>query len=468
MIINLGAGPMKPHKRYMKHFKLRNIEEVFESKIAFQTGQGIDRITPTRFRRDRREHCALIYRKCKEGSYRFSPYVEILKPKGRTKAPRVISYPTVRDRIVLLLLKEVLHDVFPECVVRRLPNNFVKDVAQYIERHDVEDLHYVKVDIENFYASIRHDRLMLALKKRIKSRKILGLVERAIRTPTVPVNYRKADFCEKRVPVGIPQGLAVSNILANIYLRESDQVFETLAERYIRYVDDIFFFVEAGQVEPVRRALEAELQRLDLALNSEKTRSGSVRSSFDYLGYSFDWPKVTVKTATYEKFLRNLADMIASWRHNNERTTRRSSVEQATLRRAFIEDVNEKITGAVSGSRRYGWIFYFLEMNDIELLFRMDAIIAGFFRRAKEFNHVVPKNLKRLVRAYHEARYDPRGGYIHDYDWYDSREKRHKYLLERGALDKDRSYTPGEIEILFLRRKERNLDSLERDVGTLS
>ena len=67
--------------------------------------------------------------------------------------------------------------------------------------------------------------------------------------------------------------------------------------------------------------------------------------------------------------------------------------DQGDPERVFIEDLNEKITGALSEQKRYGWLLYFAEINDMQLLHKLDGIIRGFFRRLADFDYQPPRRL---------------------------------------------------------------------------
>ncbi len=68
------------------------------------------------------------------------------------------------------------------------------------------------------------------------------LIEQAISTPSVPNNYRKSSIDKYKTKKGIPQGLSISNILADIYVSEDvDEYIKNTNNNYLchyfRYVD---------------------------------------------------------------------------------------------------------------------------------------------------------------------------------------------------------------------------------------
>src|SRR3954451_21335544 len=73
---------------------------------------------------------------------------------------------------------------------------------------------------------------------------------RAVRTPTVPDRGRPVD----RSTVGVPYGLAISNILAEFVAHDIDNEIITLSScEYFRYVDDILIFCAANELRDLAR-----------------------------------------------------------------------------------------------------------------------------------------------------------------------------------------------------------------------
>lgn len=73
---------------------------------------GVDRVNFKNFKNNLSENSSIIERKVKNGTYTFSRYKEVLILKGKDKLPRTIYIPTIRDKIVLSLLKEILFNSF--------------------------------------------------------------------------------------------------------------------------------------------------------------------------------------------------------------------------------------------------------------------------------------------------------------------------------------------------------------------
>ncbi len=460
---------LSPHIVFNKLFLLKNIMEAYDNSIRIKATRGIDRVGIGTFNKIKASQFKIIYRKCNKDTYTFSPYVEKLQSKGRNKNPRVISVSTVRDRIVLYLLKELLHAVFPECVFRKLPNNYIKDIIEYFQKNKSSNLCYFKTDIKSFYDDIDHEILLSFLGEKIKSKRIVALIRRAIKTPTVPINYRRNEIKKYKRSTGVPQGLAISNILANIYLKKLDIKLENCGKKYIRYVDDILIFLEKKDTTDIEKTVKTVLNDYELSINISKTECQISNIGFDYLGYNLALPRVSIKEQNVEKFITSLAAKFSSYIHNADTQLKKNSwLTKTTQKKVFIQDLNEKITGAISESKRYGWLFYFLEINDMTLLHKIDNIISLLFKRMPDFDRKSPSELKKLSKAYYKAKYDPYGGYIHNYGTYSSIQDKISYLGDRGHLNPEKRYKKDEIELIFIRVKRKRLRDLDHDIGLIS
>jgi hypothetical protein len=450
-------------------FRLDNIELVYEKEIAPRSFLGMDRMDSTAFDKNKIVHFDVIQRKCIEGTYRFSPYVEVLKCKGRADKPRVISIPTIRDRIVLHLLKEFLHLTFPDSVNHDLPNSIIKKLGSFIVSEKAIPRSFVKLDIKSFYDSIDHVVLILILSQKISSSVAVRLIRSAIESPTVAPGSRKQESGRHRNQLGVPQGLAISNILADIYLDNFDAKAKGIVLYYQRYVDDILAIVDSAKSIDIINTLTSELELINLSLNESKSRSGSIAETIEYLGYRFALPLISVRQPTVDRFVNSIAARFTSYRKGKAAfMIEHPNMMPETHREVFIEDLNEKITGALSETKRYGWIFFFSEINDVALLHKLDSIVESFFCRLEDFNFLPPSNLKSLAKSYYEARHSPRSGYIHDYSSYVTVQDKLEYIKRRGLLNPEKTYSQLEIERIFESVKRAHLSSLEMDVGTNS
>jgi len=129
-------------------------------------------------------------------------------------------------------------------------------------------------------------------------------------------------------PHGIPQGAALSDLFANIYLIEFDKEMNALASSvngyYRRYSDDILFIcptlsqIEENVIDPIKKLLDLEF----LSVNDSKIQiieffNSNSNNSFknhkdknkkmEYLGFSFDGSKVLIKNKSLSRFYKRMA-----------------------------------------------------------------------------------------------------------------------------------------------------------------
>ena len=458
-----------PSQIFRKNFSQKSLKEGFHQKVKKKNTKGVDRVDPNTFGKNLSDSVKTISKKCLKGTYKFSPYLELLKLKGRGKEPRVICIPTVRDRLVLHQLKETLFEIFPECVRRKTSRNYIQEINTYIDSKEGTKMSIIYGDIKNFYDSIDRDILFKKIGWRIKSKVMLSLIKRAIESPVVPKGYRRSDLKVYRAgKKGIPQGLAVSNILASIYLFDFDTIMRSQGGKYFRYIDDILIICDAKERKDIQKKMKTEIEgsRFKLTLHDEeKTFSGDSSDGFKYLGYSFRPDGlVSVSESSIERYIEGIASKFTAYSKRKRYTIEKDKLLTKEERQSIlVRELNLKITGAISEDRRYGWVFYYSEINDLSVLHRIDKCIDRFFKRTKDFPNGSPSNLKKLSRAYYESKHSPGSGYIHDYKRYKTVQQKQNYLLSKGQIEKKKEYTPKQIEMLFADCRYREISELEND-----
>lgn len=460
---------------YFNHyFSKDSIESIYLEKIRNRSGKGVDGVDSQSFDEDLASNVERIHRKVSMENFRFSPYLEVVKSKGRGKSPRIISKPTIRDNVVLAATKEYLHNKFPSDVPNKLPNTYINEIKEFISSESSEDHCYIKIDIQGFYDNINPAILLDNLSTDI-SKEPLTIIRRAIKNKTVPKAYRKSNSDLYKPTAGVPQGLSISNILASIYMREIDSYMSGVCDKYFRYVDDILFFCKKEDAPNIEAALYSKLKDIGLSSHedgdSEKVEKGFFSKPFEYLGYQISTASVTVRTSTKTRFIESMIAMFTSFKHRAVRTKKKSKhLHMKDVKDIFTLTLNERITGVVANNKRYGWLFYFSEMTDISLLHLMDNIIQEQFKRLDLFDNKTPNDLKSFVRSYYEAKYSTFSGYIPNYDKHSTTEDKLSYLVKFGYIPHydGKAYTADEIDRIYAVKKAAHLLKLEEDVGNIS
>ena len=152
-----------------------------------------------------------------------------------------------------------------------------------------------KLDIKSFFESVKRDAIIQKLKQDYRlTRQTIILLEKIF------TNQSFNGY------TGLPRGLSISSILAEIYLNDFDsEITRTQGVfYYARYVDDIIIFCTNKQIrDDVKNIAIKALEELRLFTNCEKNQSWDNNSteSLKYLGYEFKHDttkKVTISIAT--------------------------------------------------------------------------------------------------------------------------------------------------------------------------
>lgn len=452
-------------------FSAEVLIKAFTERFSKSTGKGIDRRNGFQFAPHAIADLTSASEKCLMGTYRFSPYLENLKIKGRNKIPRLIGIPSIRDRVVLHQLNRFLANVFPKCVPRSVASTYVREIALDIAKNPAEETWVCGTDIQAFYDNILPEKLLLVLRQKIAIWQALRLIGRALSTPTVPKDSQRSSRKGLKPTNGVPQGLAISNILASIYMQDVDTAMDSLNVTYYRYVDDVLMYGGRDQVETAFRSLRSRLVHRGLSLHplsSGKSFIKPIKERFGYLGYEFVHPVITVRASTVERLLQSVAAMFSGYVHNKTRRLEKHKyLDAERLAEIFLMELNERITGAISEKQRYGWIAYFNQITDLSLLHRIDASIAGFFKRMDDFGHTSPKGLRRLSRAYFEMKFDPEGGYVRNYDEITTRAEKLEFLRERGRIGPTELLTDEQISDRYERYRSKILSEMHSDEGVM-
>lgn len=143
-------------------------------------------------------------------------------------------------------------------------------------------LYSVDLDLEKFFDTVNHSKLIQLLSETIKDGRVISLIHKYLNAG-VMIGYKYEDTDE-----GVPQGGPLSPILSNIILTELDRELERRGHPFVRYADDCIIFCKTPRAaERVCESISNYIERkLFLRVNREKTHVGSVLGQ-KFLGYSF-------------------------------------------------------------------------------------------------------------------------------------------------------------------------------------
>jgi RNA-directed DNA polymerase len=300
---------------------------------------GVDGQTIKQFERGVEKRITDLHERIRTGSYEPQPVRRVLIPKPGSDALRPLGIPTIRDRVVQTALRYVIEPIFEKkfcrCSYGFRPKRSAKDALRQVQAHlDAGRVWVVDVDIERYFDTIPHRRLMQEVETEIADQRVLGLIEAFLKQRVMEGTKSYAALEE-----GTPQGGVISPLLANIYLHPVDQTMEAEGYGLVRYADDCV--VMCATQEEAERAL-ARIRELieerELTLHPEKTKlvDATAPGGFDFLGYHFEQGRRYPR----KKSLRKLKDAV------RERTRRTNGHSLGRI----IEIINPILRG---------WFAYF-------------------------------------------------------------------------------------------------------------
>lgn len=455
---------MSAYKYFNHAFRVGDLRATYKKYIQETTAVGLDKIGRDQFREEYEDHVDIINRKANNDTYSFTPYKKKLISKGENKYPRVISIPTFRDRITLRSLCNVLSSTFNHDLSLEIPQVKIQSINSSIKNNQFDS--YIKIDITNFYPSINHEILFKALRKRTRKPQIINLIKKAITNKTV--NKSGKEKTEDNT-VGIPQGLSISNVLAEIYILSIDEKYIHRKDIfYTRYVDDILIFCSKKDINSIFSSLKNELDSISLDVHplnekNSKCQSGEIHDEIHFLGYKYKNRNSTIISTNRQKFENSIANLLTTFKYNYNKAT--NDITRRNITAVLEWRLNLKITGCVFDNRKRGWMFYFSQIDDINILFSMDNTID---KLTKKFG-LSDLNIKKLTKTYHESqRVDTDSHkYITNFDLLTAAQK--KEILERYlGIDTLQHATDETIERYFKMRITHIIKEMEQDIGKIS
>jgi len=270
---------------------------------------GIDGVTWQAYEEQFEERLQTLHTEINKGSYRAKPVLRTYIPKADGHK-RPLGITAIEDKLVQQAIVNVLTVIYETEFYGfsygyrpgRSQHGALDALATAILTRKINWI--LDADLQGFFDSIPHERLLEFIRKRVGDKRILRLISKWLKT-----GYSE-DGRIYRQTVGTPQGSVISPLLANIYLHyaldewvENERRTRPNGEVIIvRYADDMVLgFQYKNEAERYLAALKEQLSGHGLTLHPEKTclkefgryaaegrkkRGEGKPEGFDFLGFT--------------------------------------------------------------------------------------------------------------------------------------------------------------------------------------
>ena len=274
---------------------------------------------------------------------------EIPKDGGKV---RILSIPSIRDRVVQGALKLILEPIFEADFQagsygyrpKRTAHEAINRVAQAIVE---EKTKIIDLDLRTYFDNVQHSLLLEKVAKRVQDDAVMRLLKMILRA-----TGKK----------GVPQGGVISPLISNVYLNEIDKMLEKAIEttcykqytavQYARFADDLVVLVDSHArhswiVAALKKRLREEFAKLRVEINEEKSRMVNLRKkeSFGFLGFDF----------------RHIRSLKGVWRPQYTPKLKKRTTVLAKLRDIFRRHASQPVGMVIEMINPIlrGWVNYF-------------------------------------------------------------------------------------------------------------
>lgn len=285
-------------------FTLEKLSDAFEA--INQNASGLDDVSYREFKPSLQSNLEELRDALIQGLYTPEPLKKIEIEKDGSDEMRPISLASIKDKIVQKSLNDALVGYFEETFsdksyayrVEKSTINAINRTQGFLN----EKLHWVlKTDIDNFFETINHEKLIEILTKQIVDKRIVKLISLFLTTG----GFFKYDFLDHAL--GVHQGDILSPLLSNIYLDTMDRYLDQQHIAFVRYADDFVVLLSTKEeAEKTKELLEKFLTLLDLKLGTDKTTITHINEGFTFLGVYFEGKTKTIDNERLHKSFSKL------------------------------------------------------------------------------------------------------------------------------------------------------------------
>jgi RNA-directed DNA polymerase len=280
---------------YVHVCKKETLQEAYQMAKSNNGAPGIDGVTFEAIEESGVEgFLKQIQDELDQNTYQPMPVRKKEIPKNGGTKVRVLSIPSIRDRVVQGAIKLILEPIFEADFQSGSygyrPKRSAHDAVSRVDQAIVQGLtRIIDLDLRAYFDNVQHSLLLEKVARRVQDASMMKLLKMILKS-----TGRK----------GVPQGGVISPMLSNLYLSEVDRMLEkaiTTTRRgrypnvqYARFADDLVVLLDSHPrqdwlIRAVEQRLREELGKLRVEINEEKSRKVDLTKgeSFSFLGFEY-------------------------------------------------------------------------------------------------------------------------------------------------------------------------------------
>ena len=216
-----------------------NVEQAIRKVKSNEGAPGVDKMTVDEIDEYFKMNGKELINSVLNMKYKPKPVRRVYIPKADGNT-RPLGIPTVIDRVIQQAMEQILSEIyephFSESSYGFRPRRSAHDAMNKVLESLNEGYEWViDMDIEKYFDTVNHDKLISILREHVNEREVLYLIR----------SFLKAGVMENGLTSPNESGGPLSPILSNIYLDEFDKELEARGLRFVRYADDSNIFVKS-------------------------------------------------------------------------------------------------------------------------------------------------------------------------------------------------------------------------------
>lgn len=261
--------------------------------------------------------------------YKTSQYKTkmIYEPKFRT----IYILPYYPDRILQHAIMNVLEPIWDKlfiydsyaCRQGKGQHKGSLRCMQFVKRNK----YCLKCDISKFYPSVNHEKLLKIIKRKIKCKDTLLLLEEIINSIEGESN--------------VPIGNYLSQWFGNLYMNELDQLIKHKyhIKDYIRYCDDFLLFSNNKEKLNQMKLIIEKFITEQLKMKLSKRDLFPVTQGVDFLGYRhFPQGYILLRKTTAKRVKKRLKSLF--WKVKHKKISKESAISTIASTKGWLRWAN--------------------------------------------------------------------------------------------------------------------------------